>query len=171
MPVFEKKSSPVLVRESFPSSAQKSLKSVFFDSLSFRKAANPLRPELYLVFAGIAFFGWLVPPLQHFLFHWPVCIAIGLTSLIAREIERRKDRATPMAITLNAPAPPVILRLFHDLTSCLFLVLPLTMAAAVLSPTMDLMISLTEEVIFPLLNLRAVTSVCCWLVYRLVYSR
>jgi hypothetical protein len=36
---------------------------------------------------------------------------------------------------------------------------------------MDLMISLTEEVIFPLLNLRAATSVCCWLVYRLVYNR
>lgn len=171
MPVFEKKSSPVLVREPFPASGQKSLKSVFFDSLSFRKAANPLRPELYLIFAGIALLGWLVPPLQHFLFHWPVCIAIGLTSLIAREIERRRDRVTARLITLNAPAPPAILQLFHDLTSCLFLVLPLTMAAAVLSPTMDLMISLTEEVIFPLLNFRAVTSVCCWLAYRLVYSR
>jgi hypothetical protein len=171
MPVFEKKSSPVLVRESFPASAQKSLKSVFFDSLSFRKAANPLRPELYLIFAGIALLGWLVPPLQHFLFHLPVCIAIGLTSLIAREIERRTEHVSAMAITLNAPAPPVILQLIHDLTSCFFLVLPLTMAAAVLSPTMDLMVSLTEEVIFPLLNLRAVTSVCCWLVYRLVYGR
>jgi len=171
MPVFEKKSSPVLEREPFPASGQKSLKSVFFDSLSFRKAANPLRPELYLIFAGVALLGWLFPPLQHFLFHWPVRIAIGLTSLVAREIERRKDRATAMALTLNAPAPPVILQLFHDLTSCLFLVLPLTMAAAVLSPTMDLMVSLTEEVTFPLLNLRAVTSVCCWLVYRLVYNR
>jgi hypothetical protein len=171
MPDFEKKPSPVLVRESFPPSAQKLLKSAFFDSLSFRKAANPLRPELYLIFAGIALLGWLVPPLQHFLFHWPVCIVIGLTGLMARETERRRDRATAAAITLNAPAPPVILQLIHDLTSCLFLVLPLTMAAAVLSPTMDLMVSLTEEVLLPLLNLRAVTSVCCWLVYRLVYNR
>jgi len=35
MPVFEKKSSPVLEREPFPGIGQKSLKSVFFDSLSF----------------------------------------------------------------------------------------------------------------------------------------
>jgi hypothetical protein len=171
MPVFEKKSSPVFEREPFPAPGQKSLKTVFFDTLSLKKAANPLRPELYLIFAGVALLGWLIPSLQHFLFHWPVCIAIGLTGLMARETERRKERATAAAITLNAPAPPSILQLFHDLTSCLFLVLPLTMAAAVLSPTMDLMVSLAEEVIFPLLNLRAATSVCCWLVYRLVYNR
>jgi hypothetical protein len=171
MPVFEKKSSPVLEREPFPASGQKSLKSVFFDSLSFRKAANPLRPELYLIFAGVALLGWLVPPLQYFLFHWPVCIAIALTGLMAREIERRREHASAMPITVNAPAPPMILQFFHDLTSCLFLVLPLTMAAAVLSPSMNLMISLTEEVLFPLVNLRAATSVCSWLVYRLVYNR
>jgi hypothetical protein len=171
MPVLEKKPSPVLEPKPFTVSGQKTLKSVFFDTLSFRKAANPLRPEIYLIFAGVAFFGWLVPPLQHFLFHWPVCIGIGLTGLMARETERRKERSTATAITVNAPGPPVILQFLQDLTSCLFLVIPLTMAAAVLSPSMDPMISLTEEVIFPLLNLRAVTTVCCWLVYRLVYSR
>ena len=171
MPVFERKSSPALEREPFPASEQKPLKSVFIDSLSFRKAANALRPELYLIFASVALLGWLIPPLQHFFFRWPMCIGIGLTGLIAREIERRKDHSTGMPLTLNAPSPPMILQLFHDLTSCLSLILPLAMAAAVLSPKMDLMISLTQEVAFPLLNLRAVTSVCCWLVYRFAYGR
>jgi hypothetical protein len=50
MPVFERKS----------------LKSQFFDSLYLRNLANPLRPELYLLGAGIGLLVWLFRPLEHF---------------------------------------------------------------------------------------------------------
>jgi hypothetical protein len=33
------------------------------------------------------------------------------------------------------------------------------------------MFSLALEVLFPLLNLRFLTSLCCWLVYRVAYER
>jgi hypothetical protein len=50
MPVFERKS----------------LKSQFFGSLYLRNLANLLRPELYLLGAGIGLLVWLFRPLEHF---------------------------------------------------------------------------------------------------------
>jgi hypothetical protein len=149
---------------------QRSLKSIFLDSLSFRKAINPLRPELYLIAAGLALLVWLYRPLESFFFHWPVIFGIGLTGLIAQAVERQK-RLASQPDHPGTPEPPLILQLLHDFTSCTFLCLPLTMAAAFVSPTEDLMFSLFFEVLVPLVNLRFVTSLCWWLVYRLVYSR
>jgi hypothetical protein len=148
----------------------RSVKSLFLDSLSFKKVVNPLRPELYLVAVGLALLVWLFRPLEHVFFHWPMLFGIGLIGLIVQAAERQKKLAsTPDRPA--APAPPLILQLLHDFTSSIPLALPLTMAAAFVSPTEDLMFSLALEVLFPLMNLRFLTSLCCWLVYRLVYSR
>lgn len=148
----------------------RSVKSLFLDSLSFKKVVNPLRPELYLVAVGLALLVWLFRPLEHVFFHWPMLFGIGLIGLIVQAAERQKKLAsTPDRPT--APASPLILQLLHDFTSSIPLALPLTMAAAFVSPTEDLMFSLALEVLFPLMNLRFLTSLCCWLVYRLVYSR
>lgn len=149
---------------------QRSLKSLFLDSLSIRNAANPLRPELYLVAVGLTLLVWLFRPLEHLFFHWPMIFIIGLTGLVVQAAEQKKKRATTPD-RLAAPAPPLILQLFHDFTSAIPLALPLTMAAAFVSPTQDQMFSVALEVMFPLLNLRFLTSICWWLVYRLVYSR
>jgi hypothetical protein len=100
-----------------------------------------------------------------------MCFGIGVIGLIAKEIERRKNSPVATAEHAKAPAPPMILQRLQDSTSCAFLVLPLVVAAAIVSPTMDPMISVTLEVAFPLLNFRAATSLCCWLVYRLTYGR
>jgi hypothetical protein len=153
MPVFERKS----------------LKSQFFDSLYLRNLAKPLRPELYLLGAGIGLLVWLFRPLEHFFFHWPMFFGIGVVGLIARTIERQKNLAAKPEGTASHPLP-VILQLLQDLTSCIFLALPLTLAAAIASPTEDQMLSLVLEVLFPLLNFRFLTSLCCWLVYRLAYG-
>jgi hypothetical protein len=149
---------------------QRSLKSLFLDSLSLKKAVNPLRPELYLVAVGLSLLVWLFRPLEYVFFHWPMLIGIGLIGLIVRAAERKK-KPVSTAHSPATPDPPLILQLFHDFTSAIPLVLPLTMAAAFVSPTQDLMFSLALEVMFPLLNLRFLTSLCWWLVYRLVYSR
>jgi hypothetical protein len=45
------------------------------------------------------------------------------------------------------------------------------MTAAVVSPDTDLMIPFIVEVVFPLVNLRSITSLIYWLVYRFVYGR
>jgi hypothetical protein len=132
---------------------QRSLKSLFLASLSFRNMGNPMRPELYLAAVGLALLVWLFRPLEHLFFHWPMIFAIGLTGLIVQAAERQKKLA-PTPDRPAAPAPPLILQLFHDFTSAIPLVLPLTMAAAFVSPTQDLMFSLALEVMFPLLNLR-----------------
>jgi hypothetical protein len=95
---------------------------------------------------------------------------IGVVGLIARTIERQKNLAAKPEGTASHPLP-VILQLLQDLTSCIFLALPLTLAAAIASPTEDQMLSLVLEVLFPLLNFRFLTSLCCWLVYRLAYGR
>jgi hypothetical protein len=151
---------------------RKSLKGQFLESLYLRKLANPLRPELYLLGAAIALLVWLFRPLERFFFHWPMFFGIGVTGLIARSIERQKRvRAPTRPESLIQPAPPLILQLLQDFTSCIFLALPLTLAAAIASQTMDLMISLVLEVLFPLLNFRFVTSLSSWLVYRLAYRR
>jgi hypothetical protein len=149
---------------------QRSLKSLFLASLSFRNMGNPLRPELYLAAVGLALLVWLFRSLEHLFFHWPMIFAIGLTGLIVQPAERQKKIA-PAPDRPASPAPPLILQLFHDFTSAIPLVLQLTMAAAFVSPNQDLMFSLALEVMFPLLNLRFLTSLCWWLVYRLVYSR
>jgi hypothetical protein len=149
---------------------QRSLKSFFVASLSFRNVGNPLRPELYLTAVGLALLVWLSRPLEHVLFHWPILFGIGLIGLIVQAAERQKKLTSPPDRPA-APAPPLILQLLHDSTSSIPLVLPLTMAAAFVSPTEDQMFSLALEVLFPLLNLRFLTSLCWWLVYRLVYSR
>ena len=149
---------------------QRSLKSLFLDSLSLKKAVNPLRPELYLVAVGLALLVWLFRPLEYVFFHWPMLFGIGLIGLAVQAAERQKKLAS-MPDRPGAPAPPLILKLLHDFTSAIPLALPLTMAAAIVSPTQDLMFSLALEVLFPLLNLRFLTSLCWWLVYRLVYSR
>jgi hypothetical protein len=154
MPVFERKS----------------LKSQFLESLYLRKLANPLRPELYLLGAAIALLVWLFRPLEPFFFHWPMFFGIGVTGLIARSIERQKHAPAPPE-SLIQPAPPLLLQLLQDFASCIFLALPLALAAAIVSQTMDLMISLVLEVLFPLLNFRFVTSLSSWLVYRLAYRR
>jgi hypothetical protein len=148
----------------------RSVKSLFLDSLSFKKVVNPLRPELYLIAVGLALLVWLFRPLEQVFFHWPMLFGIGLIGLIVQAAERQKKlSSTPDRPA--APAPPLILQLLHDFTSSIPLALPLTMAAAFVSPTEDLMFSLALEVLFPLMNLRFLTSLCCWLVYRLVYSR
>jgi hypothetical protein len=148
----------------------RSVKSLFLDSLSFKKVVNPLRPELYLVAVGLALLVWLFRPLEHVFFHWPMLFGIGGIGLIVQAAEGQKQLAsTPDRPA--APAPPLILQLLHDFTSSIPLALPLTMAAAFVSPTQDLMFSLALEVLFPLMNLRFLTSLCWWLVYRLVYSR
>jgi hypothetical protein len=149
---------------------QRSLKSFFLDSLSFKKAINPLRPEMYLIALGIALLVWLFRPLEGFFFHWPVLFGIGVIGLITQAVDRKKKLA-PQPDHPGAPVPPLVLKLLHDFTSCLFLALPLTMAAAIVSPTEDLMFSLFLQVLAPLLNLRFLTSVCWWLVSRLVYGR
>jgi hypothetical protein len=149
---------------------QRSLKSFFLGALSFRNVVNPLRPELYLIAVGLALLVWLFRPLEHVFFHWPMLFGIGLIGLVVQAAERQKKLAsTPDRPA--APAPPLILQLLHDFTSSIPLALPLTMAAAFVSPTQDLMFSLALEVLFPILNLRFLTSLCWWLVYRLVYSR
>ena len=141
------------------------------ESLYLRKLANPLRPELYLLGAAIALLVWLFRPLEPFFFHWPMFFGIGVTGLIARSIERQKHAPAPPE-SLIQPAPPLIFatpaRFF---TSCIFLALPLALAAAIVSQTMDLMISLVLEVLFPLLNFRFVTSLSSWLGYGLTYRR
>ena len=154
-----------------PTSDQKTFKDFFFGAPSFWKAAYSWRPELYIIVAAFAFLAWLIPSLQRFFFHWPMCIGIGVIGLIVKEIERRKNPPAATPEHVEAPAPPMILQRLQDSTSCAFLVLPLVVAAAIVSPTMDPMISATLEVAFPLLNFHAVTSLCCWLVYRLTYGR
>jgi hypothetical protein len=149
---------------------QRSLKSFFLGSLSFRNVVNPLRPELYLTAVGLALLVWLLRPLEHIFFHWPMLIGIGLIGLIAQALDRRTKLA-PTPDQPAGPVPPLILQLLHDFTSGIALALPLTMAAAFVSPTEDLMFSLVLEVLFPLMNLRLLTSLSWWLVYRLVYGR
>jgi hypothetical protein len=149
---------------------QRSLKSFFLGSLSFRNARNPLRPELYLIAVGLALLVWLFRPLEQVFFHWPMLVGIGVIGLITQNVDRQKKPA-PTPHQPTGPVPPLILQLLHDFTSCIALALPLTMAAAFVSPTEDLMISLALEVLFPLLNLRLLTSLSMWLVHQLLYSR
>jgi hypothetical protein len=89
MPVFERKS----------------LKSQFFDSLYLRNLANPLRPELYLLGAGIGLLVWLFRPLEHFFFHWPMFFGIGAVGLIARTIERQKHLTVEPEGAASPPLP------------------------------------------------------------------
>jgi hypothetical protein len=149
---------------------QKTLKSQFLESLYLRKLANPLRPELYLLGVAIALLVWLFRPLERFFFHWPMFFGIGVIGLLARANERQKRALAPPE-GISQPMPPLILQLPQDFTSCIFLALPLTLSAAIVSQTMDLMISLVLEVLFPLLNFRFLTSLSSWLVYRLAYRR
>ena len=95
---------------------------------------------------------------------------IGAVGVIARTIERQKHLTVEPEGAASPPLP-VILQLLQDFTSCIFLALPLTLAAAIASPSEDQMFSLVLEVLFPLLNFRFLTSLCCWLVYRLAYGR
>ena len=144
----------------------------FLGSLSWRAARNPLRPEMYLICLGLWLLVWLIPSLGRVIFHWPMIFVIGAVGLVTKAWERKTSAAPGGAQEKSrAPAPPKILQYLHDFTSCVFLVVPAVMAAAVLSPGMDLMISFIEEVAFPLLNLRAATSLSYWLVYRLAYGR
>ena len=125
---------------------------------------------MYLIAVGLTPLVWLFRPLERFFFHWPMLFGIGLIGLIAQAAERQKKLA-PNSDHPAAPAPLLILQLLHDFTSGIPLALPLTMPAALVSPSEDLMFSLVLEVLFPLLNLRSLTSFCWWLIYRLVYSR
>jgi hypothetical protein len=144
----------------------------FVGSPSWRAASRPWRPEMYLIWLGLWLLVRLMPGLGQVLFHWPMIFIIGLVGLIAKEWERRKGTAAGGAqVKSSAPAPPKILQYLHDFTSCAFLALPVVMTAAVVSPDVDLMIPFTVEVVFPLVNLRSITSLIYWLVYRFVYGR
>jgi hypothetical protein len=155
-----------------PGKSQNSFVQWFVGSLSWKAASQPWRPEMYMIWLGLWLLVRLMPGLRQVLFHWPMIFVIGLVGLIAKEWERKKGAAAGSAqVKSGAPVPPKILEYLHDFTSCAFLVIPVVMTAAVLSPYMDLMISLTEEVVFPLVNLRAITLVIFWLVYRFVYGR
>jgi hypothetical protein len=144
----------------------------FVGSLSWKAASRRWRPEMYLIWLGLWLLVRLMPGLKQVLFHWPMIFIIGLVGLIAKKWERKNGTATGGApVKSGAPGPPKILEYLHDFTSCLFLVIPVVMTAAVVSPDMELMISFTEEAVFPLVNLRAITSVIFWLVYRFVYGR
>jgi hypothetical protein len=69
---------------------------------------------------------------------------IGVVGLTARAIGRQKRLAVKPAGTASSPLP-VILQLLRDFTSCIFLALTLTLAAAIVSPSEELMFSLALE--------------------------
>jgi hypothetical protein len=144
----------------------------FVGSLSWRAASRPWRPEMYLIWLGLWLLVRLMPGLGQVLFHWPMIFVIGLVGLVARAWERKHVAADGATVEKsNLPAPPKILQYLHDFTSCAFLAITVVMTAAVVSPDVDLMIPFIIEVVFPLANLRAITSLIYWLVYRFVYGR